>query len=85
MMLTLGNNELVNQLMGDGAPIEVRVKLVLDNSTASGYKWSTAEGPKIIIDDGTFCIGEVKVAEKRPISMVIPFIKRSCRYKEITS
>lgn len=76
MMLTLGNNELVNQLMGDGAPIEVKVKLVLDNSTASGYKWSTAEGPKIIIDDGTFCIGEVKVVEKRPISMVIPFIKK---------
>ncbi|HPG34605.1 MAG TPA: hypothetical protein PLM34_12170, partial [Lentimicrobium sp.] len=76
MMLTLGNSELVRQLIGDGAPIEVRVKLVMDNTTKSGYKWSTSEGPAILIDDGTSCIGEVKVAEKRPISMVIPFIKK---------
>lgn len=76
MMLTLGNSELVRQLMGDGAPIEVQVKLVMDNRTKSGYKWSTAEGPALLIDDGTFCTGEVKVEEKRPISMVIPFIKK---------
>jgi len=76
MMLTLGNSELVRQLLGNGAPIEVRVKLVMDSSTPSGYKWSTSEGPPIVIDDGTSCLGEVKVAEKRPISMVIPFIKK---------
>lgn len=77
MMLTLGNSELVRQLIGDGgAPIEVRVKLIMDSHTSSGYKWSTAEGPPIVIDDGTFCLGEVKVEEKRPISMVIPFIKK---------
>jgi len=74
--LTLGNSELVRQLLGNGAPIEVRVKLVMDSSTPSGYKWSTSEGPPIVIDDGTSCLGEVKVAEKRPISMVIPFIKK---------
>lgn len=76
MMLTLGNSDLVRQLMGDGAPIEVQVKLIMDNRTKSGYKWSTAEGPALLIDDGTFCTGEVKVEEKRPISMVIPFIKK---------
>lgn len=76
MMLTLGNSELVRQLMGNGAPIEVRVKLVTDSKTPSGYKWSTSEGPQLVIDDGTSCLGEVKVAKKRPISMVIPFIKK---------
>lgn len=76
MMLTLGNSELVRQLLGNGAPIEVRVKLVMDSRTPSGYKWSTSEGPPLVIDDGTSCLGEVKVAEKRPISMVIPFIKK---------
>lgn len=76
MMLTLGNSELVQQLSGEGAPIEVKVKLVMDRNTPSGYKWSTSLGPSLIIDDGTFCLGEVKVEEKRPISMVVPFIKK---------
>jgi len=76
MMVTLGNSELVQQLSREGTPIEVRVKLIMDSSTPSGYKWSTSQGPPIIVDDGTFCIGEVKVEEKRPISMVIPFIKK---------
>ncbi|MTI81354.1 MAG: NHLP bacteriocin system secretion protein [Firmicutes bacterium] len=76
MMLTLGNNELVQQLSGEGAPIEVRVELVMDTSTVSGYKWSTPDGPPIVIDGGTFCTGEVKVKQRRPISMVIPFIKK---------
>jgi len=76
MMVTLGNSELVQQLSGEGSPIEVRVKLIMDSSTPSGYKWSTSQGPSIIVDDGTFCLGEVKVEEKRPISMVVPFIKK---------
>ncbi|MEG6520666.1 NHLP bacteriocin system secretion protein [Desulfotomaculum sp. 1211_IL3151] len=76
MMLTLGNSELVNRLTGQGSPIEIRVELVRDSNTVSGYKWSTPEGPEMIIDSGTLCLGEVKVSEQRPISMVIPFIKR---------
>jgi HlyD family secretion protein len=77
MMLTLGNSELVQQLSGEsGAPIEVRVELVMDSSTQSGYKWSTPNGPPIVVDGGTFCTGEVKVEQKRPISMVMPFIKK---------
>jgi HlyD family secretion protein len=76
MMLTLGNSELVQQLSGEGAPIEVRVELIMDGNTESGYKWSTPNGPPLVVDDGTFCIGEVKVAKKRPVSMVIPFIKK---------
>ena len=76
MMLTLGNSDLVRQLSGEGAPLEVKVKLVMDSSTQSGYKWSTPQGPPIGIDGGTFCVGEVKVDQKRPISIVIPFIKK---------
>ena len=76
MMLKLGNQALVEQLSGDSANIEVRVELIMDNSTTSGYKWSTPKGPSMVVDDGTFCVGEVKVDQKRPISMVVPFIKR---------
>ncbi|SHJ99482.1 NHLP bacteriocin system secretion protein [Desulforamulus aeronauticus] len=76
MALTLGNPDLVQQLSGNNATIEVRVKLIMDSGTISGYKWSTPQGPAIVIDDGTFCNGEVKVEQKRPISMIIPFIKK---------
>lgn len=76
MMLTLGNEELVNRLSGRGSSLEIKVELVRDSSTVSGYKWSTPDGPEMVIDGGTLCLGEVKVSEQRPISMVIPFIKK---------
>ncbi|WP_347489126.1 NHLP bacteriocin system secretion protein [Desulfoscipio sp. XC116] len=76
MMLTLGNAELVNKLLGQSSPVEVRVELIRNSGTVSGYKWSTPDGPKMIIDSGTLCIGEAKVSEQRPINMVIPFIKK---------
>lgn len=76
MLLTLGNPELVQRLSGRGAPIEVRVELIMNNSTVSGYKWSTPKGPSLVIDSGTLCVGEVKVAQQRPISMIVPFIKK---------
>ncbi len=76
MMLTLGNKELVQRLSGKGSPIEVRVKLIRDSSTVSGYQWSTPSGPDMVIDSGTLCLGEVKVSQQRPISMIVPFIKK---------
>jgi len=75
-MLTLGNAELVNRLLGQSSPVEVKVELIRDSSTVSGYKWSTPDGPEMIIDSGTLCLGEAKVSEQRPINMVIPFMKR---------
>lgn len=76
MMLTLGNQELVSQLTGNSAPIEVRIELILDTSTFSGYKWSTPQGPPIMIDSGTLCSASITVSRQRPIRMVIPTIKK---------
>lgn len=76
MMLTLGSQELVTRLAGEKAPLEVRVSLINDNSTVSGYQWSTPEGPPLNIDSGTLCLGEVKVSKQRPVSLVIPFLKK---------
>ncbi|MDX9871713.1 MAG: NHLP bacteriocin system secretion protein [Clostridia bacterium] len=76
MRLTLGNPELAQRLMGNSAPLEVKVNLINDNSTLSGYKWSTPQGPPLKIDSGTLCVGEVKVSTTRPISMVVPFLKK---------
>lgn len=76
MMLTLGNQELVNQLAGEGAPIEVRIELVTNPDTPSGYQWSTPMGPPMVIDSGTVGSGSITVSAQQPIRMVIPKIKK---------
>lgn len=77
MMLTLGNEELVNQLSGKGASLEVKIDMTVDSSTVSGYKWSSQQGPPLKINSGTICNGSVTIQEQRPIAMVIPMVKKA--------
>jgi HlyD family secretion protein len=76
MLLTLGSRELVNKL-GQGASLEVRIDVVADDSTVSGYKWSSGRGPAFKVGSGTFCTGSIIVQKQRPISMIIPMIKKT--------
>jgi len=73
MMQTLGNENLVSLLAGQGAPLEVQADLVFDNSTVSGYKWSSSAGPPLSIAGGTLVQGAVVIAREKPIAKVIPF------------
>lgn len=75
MMLTLGNEELVRQLAGQSSPIEVRIELVTNPNTPSGYQWSTPQGPPMVIDTGTISTGSVTVRTQRPIHMIIPRVR----------
>ncbi|MBW7456649.1 NHLP bacteriocin system secretion protein [Paenibacillus sepulcri] len=76
MLLTLGNEALVQELAGRGsALLEVLVDLVPDPSTISGYKWSTPKGPPQLIDSGTFTSGSITIKRQKPITSVIPQIK----------
>lgn len=77
MMVSLGSKELVSKLSGEGAPLEVRIDVVTDEGTVSGYKWSSSKGPPLTINSGTLCAGTVTVREIRPISMVIPMVKKA--------
>lgn len=77
MMMTLGSQELVSSLSGGSALLEVRLDVVTDDSTVSGYKWSSSQGPPMIINSGTLCTGTVTISEARPISMVIPIVKKT--------
>ena len=76
MMTTLGSQDLVAKLSKSSAPIEVRVELITDSSTISGYKWSSPNGPPITIDSGTLCDGTITVRSQRPIRLVIPKVKK---------
>ncbi len=76
LVQSFGNEQLVQTLTGGITPIEVHVNLIQDASTFSGYKWSTRNGPDMKIDSGNICSGTIIVDNRRPIEMVIPFVKK---------
>jgi len=75
MMQTLGNENLVALLEGQGAPLMVRIDLIPNSSTKSGYKWSSPEGPPMSIHSGTIIQSEVITHRERPINKVIPLLR----------
>ncbi len=75
MMTVLENEQLVQNLSSAGAPIAIYAELIKDPRTASKFRWSSSEGPPAEIHAGTLCAASVVVAERRPISMVLPAIK----------
>lgn len=77
MNRVLKNDQLVRALSIDGAPFEVYAELKIDNSSSSGYRWSSAGGPATKIYSGTMCESSIIVREQRPISMVVPILKEN--------
>ena len=59
---TLRNVNLVAALTdNNSAPIEVIVRLSVDESTPSGYHWSSSQGPPVQVFTGTLCSASVEV------------------------
>ncbi|HWR56734.1 MAG TPA: NHLP bacteriocin system secretion protein [Negativicutes bacterium] len=77
MMHTLGDEGLVADLAGESASLEMHIDLTVDDSTESGFKWTSPQGPPVKIASGTLCSGSVTVSEERPLSMVIPMLKKA--------
>ena len=75
MLRTLGNEILVEQLAGSGAPFLVEVDLARDAETASGFRWSSGNGPPSRVESGTLVGVQVVVERQRPITLVIPAFK----------
>lgn len=75
MMQTLGNENLIALLTGQGAPLKVQIDLIPDKNTVSGYKWSSPEGPPLVIPSGTLIQCSVVVAREKPIGKVVPILK----------
>lgn len=76
MMASMKNDQLVNGLLALGAPFEVHVELKKDDSSYSGYDWTSKGGPEIRINSGTSCFGKVTTQEQPPIALVIPALKK---------
>lgn len=73
---TLNNDQLANKFAQD-TPFAVRAVLQNDASTASGFAWTSSSGPPHAIAANTPVTAQIIVDERRPISYVIPTIKKS--------
>ena len=76
MMLLMQNGSLVRHLSGSEPPTEIRATL-MEAESPSGYKWSSAKGPSIAIASGTICDAQIIIRHQRPLSLVVPFLKKS--------
>jgi HlyD family secretion protein len=73
----LGNPELVQALMPEGAYIEVRSRLEPDASTVSGYRWSSSRGPSVQITSGLTHSTRVTIERRAPVSYLFPALRDS--------
>lgn len=72
MLAVLGNELLVAEFSRGGAPLEVRVELLPDPATPSGFSWSSSSGPPFPLDSGTIAQASITLSEKQPIYFVLP-------------
>jgi len=67
------NERVAEQLLAQGAPVEIAVDLLPDQNTPTGYAWSSSKGPATL-PAGVLCSASITVAEQRPISWLFPMI-----------
>lgn len=72
----VGNEEIAANLAGKGeGRVQAFVQLHEDQTTVSGYKWSSSDGPPLKLSSGTTTVVQVKVGETAPISYIIPMLR----------
>ncbi|MEM1300592.1 MAG: NHLP bacteriocin system secretion protein, partial [Pseudomonadota bacterium] len=76
MRRVLQNDQLVEQLSRTGAPIEVRVSLTDDPATATGFAWSSSQGPVSGVNAGTLLEGKIIIEEQPMIDLVVPGLSK---------
>lgn len=76
MLTTVKNMQLVQGMLRQGALFEVYVEFEEDDASFSGYKWTSAGGPQVFINEGTSCTGKITAKKEAPITMVIPALKK---------
>ncbi len=74
---TIGNAEVVQNLMPDGVYIEVQARLERDPATASGYQWSSSRGPDIRITSGLTNSARVTIEGRAPVTYLLPILRET--------
>lgn len=73
----LANNTLADLFFQKGPPYAVQVALEPDPAKASGYRWTSSDGAPFPVVSGTTVSAEITVIEQRPISLLIPFLRKA--------
>jgi biotin carboxyl carrier protein len=70
IMRVLGNSDIVSWILQkmDGAVMEVRVDLVKDPNSPSGYLWSSSVGNHRPVTVGSICTGSIVTDRQPPLS-----------------
>lgn len=76
MMRVLQNDQLVQSLLKGGTVFEVRVDLVRDPATPSGFAWTSSTGPSQAIQSGSLGAALITVHRQRPIGLVVPALRQ---------
>jgi HlyD family secretion protein len=71
----VGNSELAQNFTRNGPPLQVSIALETDESNASGYAWTSSQGPDEAITSGTTTTVQVRVGEIAPIAYIIPLFR----------
>lgn len=82
MQSQLGNDSLVETFGKIGPTVEVICELQKDSETASGYHWSSDKGNSIELSQGTMVDATIITEEKRPIDLLIPYVKHKLDFEE---
>lgn len=76
MLTSVKNDQLAKVFLASGPLFEVHVDFEKDSSSFSGFKWTSAKGPNLLVKEGTSCLGKITIKEERPITIVIPAFKK---------
>lgn len=72
MLAVIGNEQLVGEFTQAGTPVELRIELVADPTTPSGFRWSSSQGPPFTLNSGIISQAAITLSEKQPISYILP-------------
>ncbi len=73
----LSNPALTALFASQGPPYEVRIDLLPDPESGTGYRWTSRKGSPYPLSSGTTLEAEVTVTEQRPITLLIPFLRKT--------
>lgn len=76
MLNILGSQELVQKFSAAGPLLEVHASLLINEKTVSGYQWTSKSGPPLKIQNGTICTGFITIKNEKPITLVMPFLRK---------
>jgi HlyD family secretion protein len=82
LVAELHNEELAKRFTEDNKtntliiPVALKVHILPNKGTYSGYEWTSGKGPNQKIIPGMIVSAEITVREQAPISLIIPGLKR---------